>query len=349
MTTIIMSNGFAAVSVLVLMLDMNAASAATDPLEGLETQVEIHQAAAEGAECDLDWALLGGIAGFVSDHGRMFQPPADAPMSRMAVIEGVQAETPAPIRGEALDGEGGRLLILDSDEGELDGDLEFDRAVGPFQFIPTTWAYYATDANNDGVADPNDIEDAAAAAAQMLCDLNADKNPTAALTGWFGTDTWNERTQRATAALRSFVAQPNPGVQLSVEQSADVELVTVGGSNVNAQIGPAVSSMLAASAEDGLRLQGWGWRSHQRQIELRAAHCADIWTTPASECSPPTAIPGTSQHEIGLAIDFYTGSGESAAALSASSAEFAWLQANAASFGFYNLPSEPWHWSTTGG
>jgi LAS superfamily LD-carboxypeptidase LdcB len=66
---------------------------------------------------------------------------------------------------------------------------------------------------------------------------------------------------------------------------------------------------------------------------------------PASQCSPPTARPGTSMHERGLAIDF-TSSGK----LITSHADkaFVWLAANAARFGFYNLPSEPWHWSING-
>jgi LAS superfamily LD-carboxypeptidase LdcB len=66
---------------------------------------------------------------------------------------------------------------------------------------------------------------------------------------------------------------------------------------------------------------------------------------PASQCRPPTARPGTSQHEKGLAIDFtYNGR----LIRSRSSAGYQWLAANAAAYGFKNLPSEPWHWSTTG-
>jgi D-alanyl-D-alanine carboxypeptidase len=50
-------------------------------------------------------------------------------------------------------------------------------------------------------------------------------------------------------------------------------------------------------------------------------------------------------HERGLAIDFTEGG----RTLTRSSAGYNWLRAHAASYGFYNLPSEAWHWSTTGG
>jgi LAS superfamily LD-carboxypeptidase LdcB len=62
-------------------------------------------------------------------------------------------------------------------------------------------------------------------------------------------------------------------------------------------------------------------------------------------CSPPTAIPGRSKHEQGLAIDF---SHNGRAIQTRSSPAFQWLAANAGSYGFRNLPSEPWHWSTDG-
>ena len=68
--------------------------------------------------------------------------------------------------------------------------------------------------------------------------------------------------------------------------------------------------------------------------------------SPPSSCSPPTARPGTSLHEQGLAIDF-TNNGR--LITSRSDPAFQWLAANAGGYGFRNLPSEPWHWSTTGG
>jgi hypothetical protein len=67
----------------------------------------------------------------------------------------------------------GTELILDTDHGVLDGDRVYDRAVGPMQFIPSTWAQYATDGNGDGTADPFNIYDAAASAAKYLCDAGA--------------------------------------------------------------------------------------------------------------------------------------------------------------------------------
>ncbi len=64
-----------------------------------------------------------------------------------------------------------------------------------------------------------------------------------------------------------------------------------------------------------------------------------------TQCRPETARPGSSKHEVGLAIDFtYNGQ----VIRSRSNAGFVWLAANAGSYGFANLPSEPWHWSPGG-
>lgn len=60
----------------------------------------------------------------------------------------------------------------DSDHGTLDGDKEFDRAMGPIQFIPQAWERYGVDANGDGTSSPQNIDDAAAAAVRLLCDFD---------------------------------------------------------------------------------------------------------------------------------------------------------------------------------
>jgi hypothetical protein len=127
------------------------------------------------------------------------------------------------------------------------------------------------------------------------------------------------------------------------------DVVQVQGITVARQIAPQIASLLAAAQSDGVRLGGGGFRTPQEQIALRKQNCGssdyDIYDKSPSQCSPPTARPGTSNHERGLAIDF-TYNGQSIK--SHDNPGFRWLNANAARFGLKNLPSEPWHWSVDG-
>jgi hypothetical protein len=138
---------------------------------------------------------------------------------------------------------------------------------------------------------------------------------------------------------------------ISAPTSADgtLPLATVDGITVHQTLAAPLRALLDAAQRDGLHLAGWGYRSHERQVELRREHCGPsdyaIYEMPSSQCSPPTARPGSSMHEQGLAIDF-TCNGESVR--SHSDQCFQWLDLNAARFGLYNLPSEPWHWSSSG-
>jgi LAS superfamily LD-carboxypeptidase LdcB len=112
---------------------------------------------------------------------------------------------------------------------------------------------------------------------------------------------------------------------------------------VHRLIAAQVQALLAAAAADGLRLDGWGHRDAMSQVNLRRSHCGGsyeaVFTMPSSSCRPPTARPGRSMHERGLAIDFANCSARSTAC-------YQWLAANASRYGLFNLPSEPWHWST---
>jgi hypothetical protein len=127
-------------------------------------------------------------------------------------------------------------------------------------------------------------------------------------------------------------------------------LVTVRGITVNAAIGDRLRGLLDAAAAAGFRLGGYGWRDINSQIALRRQNCGAsdyaIYQMPPDQCSPPTARPGLSMHERGLAVDL---SVNGKFLTSRSDPAFVWLSANAGRFGFANLPSEPWHWSTTGG
>ncbi len=111
------------------------------------------------ASCSVDWTILGGIAQVESHHG---------------LIDGEHAVSPdgdvvPPIRGRPLDGSRGTQTIVDTDGGELDGDDEWDRAMGPLQFIPTTWRELGRDGNDDGIADPDNLYDASLTAVAHLC------------------------------------------------------------------------------------------------------------------------------------------------------------------------------------
>lgn len=107
--------------------------------------------------CGIDWSLVAAIGRVESDHGQFGG----------ATLHPDGSSTPKII-GVALDGQG-VAYIHDTDHGFYDADVVYDRAVGPLQFIPSTWTSYAVDANGDGVASPFDIHDAALAAAHYLC------------------------------------------------------------------------------------------------------------------------------------------------------------------------------------
>jgi hypothetical protein len=145
---------------------------------------------------------------------------------------------------------------------------------------------------------------------------------------------------------------PNPPKVTKPRRTGGVRVVTVGGITVARAIADNLRRLLAKSRRDGVSLGGWGYRSTARQIELRRAHCGTsryaIYKMPSSQCSPPTARPGYSMHEQGRAIDFYKKGRNGAAISIGGTREFRWLKNNARRYGFYNLPSEPWHWSTNG-
>ncbi|MFF2326023.1 MULTISPECIES: lytic transglycosylase domain-containing protein [unclassified Streptomyces] len=105
--------------------------------------------------CRLPWQLLAAIGKVESGQARGGRVDANG-------------TTLSPILGPVLDGQG-FALIKDTDNGAYDGDATHDRAVGPMQFIPSTWAAWGQDGNGDGRKDPNNIYDAALAAGRYLC------------------------------------------------------------------------------------------------------------------------------------------------------------------------------------
>lgn len=160
----------------------------------------------------------------------------------------------------------------------------------------------------------------------------------------------NIRDTLVRPALRAPAPTPSSGGTMPAPTPTGApDIVKVRGIQVARQIAPQIEALLAAATADGVRLSGGGFRTPDKQIELRRQHCGptpyDIYEKPSDQCTPPTARPGSSLHERGLAIDFtYNGR----LIESHSNAGFQWLAANAARFGLKNLPSEPWHWSING-
>lgn len=114
--------------------------------------------AGSAPDCGLAWTTLAGIGYIESRHG-MFGGSSP----------GLDGTVAPPVRGVPLDGTSGNAEIADTDGGALDGDDVFDRAMGPMQFIPETWRMWGVDANGDGRADPDNLDDAALSAGRYLC------------------------------------------------------------------------------------------------------------------------------------------------------------------------------------
>jgi len=112
----------------------------------------------EKPSCALGWNTIAAIGLAESGHG-----------THAGSSIGPDGVARPAIIGIRLDGSSGTAAIRDSDRGALDGDPVWDRAVGPMQFIPSTWERNGADGNGDGIKDPQNIDDASLAAARYLC------------------------------------------------------------------------------------------------------------------------------------------------------------------------------------
>ncbi|WJZ00641.1 hypothetical protein CHAN_10195 [Corynebacterium hansenii] len=147
--------------------------------------------------CHLSWNTLAGLGQVETRHGTY-----TGDWLKPAEIQADGVVRPSII-GVPLDGSPGFAEIRDTDGGELDGDSEHDRAVGPMQFIPETWRRYGIDASGDGVADPHNIDDAAASAARLLCsggrDLSTPEDWTSAIRSYNQSDEYVRDVRDAAA------------------------------------------------------------------------------------------------------------------------------------------------------
>lgn len=133
-------------------------------------------------------------------------------------------------------------------------------------------------------------------------------------------------------------------ITVPVGESVDFETADVQGIVVNVEVADDLEALLEAAEADGITFSGEGYRSVEAQVALRRQNCGvsdyAIQDMPASECAIPTAIPGTSKHEYGLAVDFTVG-GE---IVEAQTEAHEWLLTNASIYGMVGHDDEPWHW-----
>jgi len=327
--------------------------------------------AAAGGDWAIDWVMLAGIGYAECNHGKSTVSYCSTPHNVWLTSNGGAGERgPMQHLGHLW-----RQGHTDPDEAHVEGPPT------PKNGDST---YVATDGDGDGIADPWNWYDAVASTARKLTLYKQElaqmgtrfdtpdfligsyNAGVAGTTGFGGASSPTNasyvskvqaemnRIRQATAYLALGATGGGGSVSGGrVEQTATgpITVVTVkspsGASiTVNATIANQLQQMLAAADADGVKLSGGGFRSYQAQIDLRIAHCGgnsyyNIYEKPSSQCSPPTARPGGSNHERGVAIDFNNCSSHSTAC-------WQWLNQNAARFGFFNFPVEPWHWSLDG-
>ncbi|SDX56040.1 Membrane-bound lytic murein transglycosylase B [Saccharopolyspora shandongensis] len=152
------------------------------------------------SSCGLHWSVLASIGRIESGH------------ARSGSVD-VLGTTVRAVLGPRLSGGPGIAAIPDTDAGRYDGDPVWDRAVGPMQFIPSTWNRFAVDGNDDGVASPQNIHDASLAAARYLCsgggDLRDPQNLAAAVFRYNHSDSY-VRTVLIWAAAYAKGVTPTP-------------------------------------------------------------------------------------------------------------------------------------------
>lgn len=223
------------------------------PLVALNAYVRASRTLAdEDPGCGIHWSQIAGIGRIESIHGYFGDSTLDVNGRTTEDILGLpldgrllSGQTTGPVpdatgRTQEANGVVRLALITDTDNGRLDGDDEFDRAVGPMQFIPTTWQLYESDGNGDGVADPQNIYDASLATARLLCDSAGSMITTSGeQRGYFAYNhdlaysanvtragrSYHERLDVApeSSAFASFALLPTPAEIAAAEAAAQLE------------------------------------------------------------------------------------------------------------------------------
>ena len=166
-----------------------------------------------------------------------------------------------------------------------------------------------------------------------------------------------------TASWQLICLNRNRCVDASAEDSISLSYVAGSGERMDSRAAAAYEKMYAAAAADGIYLTPCsGYRSYSTQKRLYNEfvdeYLAQGYSRQEAEnlASKRRNPPGSSEHNIGICMDIICAS--SSANFQNTSA-YAWLQANAADYGFIlrypedkvditGVKFEPWHWRYVG-
>ncbi|MEW1954674.1 hypothetical protein [Terrabacter sp. NPDC080008] len=192
--------------------------------------------------CGIDWALLGAIGRVESNHAQYGGNVLDTRgIARPGII------------GIPLDGSNGTARITDTDGGSLDHDSVFDRAVGPMQFIPSSWRMAGRDADGDGVANPQSLTDAVTGAGVLLCSGGTDlRKPGAAYQAvlrYNQSDSYVRTVLSIADAYRRGVTVVPMSALPAARPAAGTGTATPAGSGFAYAVSPAPQSTASSSAD----------------------------------------------------------------------------------------------------
>jgi len=172
-----------------------------EQLAGVELQTVVfdayllgEQATADRDGCDVRWTTFAAIGFNESRHGTLHNATVDIWGNPSRTLLG-----PLLDGGASSDQEGnGFAVVRDSDRGLYDGNYRWDRAIGPMQFLPSTWMTWSADGNGDGAEDPQNMYDAVAGAANLLCGLIEERgyDPHRYLLGYNGSGSYVRKVLR---------------------------------------------------------------------------------------------------------------------------------------------------------
>ncbi len=114
-------------------------------------------------QCSLGWSTLAAIGNVSSDHGEAGNSSIGSDGRVTPELRGLRQANPERAKPRA-----------DTDAGTYDGSTRIDVTMGPMQILPSRWEQFATDADNDGKADPDNFDDATLTTARFLCAAGGD-------------------------------------------------------------------------------------------------------------------------------------------------------------------------------